>query len=145
MSILRSVGAVAEARVRASARQVQRKALFGVVAALFGVMALVFGLIALTLGLADWLGVIPALLMLCAISLAGTGIALALLASETRKARLLAARRAPLDRELARAALFSAAPLGVRRLPRGLVGLGLVALGALLVVTRSSDRDRDLD
>jgi len=121
----------------------QRKAVFGAIAAVSGLMALVFGLVALTLGLADWLGVIPALLVLCALSLAGAGIALALLASETRKARLVAARRAPLDRELARAALMSAAPLGIRRVPRGLIGLGLVALGAVLVVTRKSGADRD--
>ena len=121
----------------------QRKAAFGAVAAVCGLMALIFGLVALTLGLADWLGTIPALLILCAISLAGAGIALALLASEARKARLIAARRAPLDRELARAALLSAAPLGVRRVPRGVFGLGLVVLGALLVVTRKAGRDRD--
>lgn len=126
--------------MRVSARHAQRKAVLGAVVGVLALAALGFGLLALTLALAKWLGLIPALLILCAVNLAGTGIAVAMLSAENRKARELAARRAPLDRDLARAALM-AAPGGIRHVPRGLVGAALVLLGAALVVTRKQDKD----
>ena len=65
-------------------------------------------------------------------------ILLAALAWEERRHRRLAARRAALDRQLARAAALSL--VGGARPSRPMLGLGLVALGALMVLLR---RDRD--
>jgi hypothetical protein len=53
---------------------------------------------------------------------------------------LRAAQRSGLDRKLARAALLSVAPTRIGRPPRGLIGAGLVALGALIILRR---RDGD--
>lgn len=127
--------------MRLKAREVRTRAMLVGLAAVFLAMAAVFGLVALTLGLAVWLGVIPALLILCVLSLCGAAVMVALLASEARKARLIAARRAPLDRDLARAALMAAAPSGIGHVPRGLVGVGLVLLGAALVATRKAGKE----
>jgi hypothetical protein len=60
------------------------------------------------------------------------------LAWEARRHRRLAVRRAALDRELAQAAALSL--VGGARPSRGAIGVGLVALGALMVLLR---RDRD--
>ena len=73
----------------------------------------------------------------------GAGLLLLLLAAlawEDRRHRRLAARRAALDRELARAAALSL--VGDARPSRPVVGLGLVAIGALMVLLAAGSRLR---
>jgi hypothetical protein len=75
--------------------------------------------------------------------LVALGLMLAL-SIEAQRERRIAARRASLDRELLRTAAFSAAVPRAARLPgRAGVGLGLVALGALLVLARRREDDAE--
>ena len=64
-------------------------------------------------------------------------ILLAALAMEARRHRRPAVRRAELDRQLYRAAALSIFPY--RAPSRPVLGLGLVVLGALLVLVRRRD------
>ena len=141
MSVARlfaTVTRVAEARVRNVGRRVAlRAALIGgcVLAAL---LCLGFALMAATVALADRFGMINALAIMAGAALLLLLILLAALAWEERRHRRLAAQRAALDRQLAQAAALSL--IGGARPSRPMVGLGLVALGALMVLLRG-DRD----
>ena len=130
---------VAQARLRhAGRRAALRGALIGggVLAAL---VCIGFALAAATVALAARVGTIEALAIMAAGALAVVLIFLGVLGLEARRHRRLQARRADLDRELFRAAAISMVP---NRAPsRPVVGLGLVALGALLVLARRGDRD----
>ena len=141
MSVARlfaTVTRVAEARIRNVGRRVAlRAALIGgcVLAAL---LCLGFALMAATVALADRFGMINALAIMAGAALLVLLILLAALAWEERRHRRLAAQRAALDRQLAQAAALSL--VGGARPSRPMVGLGLVALGALMVLLR---RDRN--
>jgi hypothetical protein len=88
------------------------------------------------------MGLRDALAVVAAGGLALVVILLGVLALEARRHRRLAARRHAVDRELYRAAALAAMP---SRLPsRSATGLGLVALGTLLVLLRDrGDRGDD--
>ena len=141
MSVARlfaTVTRVAEARIRNLGRRAAlRAALIGgcVLAAL---LCLAFALAAATVALADRFGMINALAIMAGGALLVLLILLAALAWEARRHRRLAAQRAALDRQLAQAAALSL--VGGARPSRPMVGLGLVALGALMGLLR---RDRD--
>jgi hypothetical protein len=133
-----SLTRIAEARLHRAGRR------FGVRLALMAGLAaaallfLGFALAALTVALAERHGVLNALLIMAAAGLGLVLILLLALSIEARRHRRVAARQQPLDRQFARAAALSAMPA---RLPsRTATGLGLVALGAFLVLAR---RDRD--
>jgi hypothetical protein len=131
--LIASLAGLAEARVRRVARRARwRAALIGL-AALLGLMALGFALIAATVALAEAIGPVRALLVMAGIALFGLAIVLIVLAAEARDERRRAARRETLDRELARAALLAAVP---SRPSRGMAGIALVVLGAVLVLRR---------
>ena len=130
---------VAQARLRhAGRRAALRGALIGgcVLAAL---VALGFALAAAAVALAARVGTVEALAIMAAGAVVVVLIFLIALAIETRRHRRLQLRRATLDRELYRAAAVSMMPS--RAPSRPVVGLGLVALGALLVLARRDDRD----
>jgi hypothetical protein len=132
-----SLAGLAEARVRRVTQRARLRATLIGIAVLLGLIALGFGLLAATVALADEIGLLEALLVMAGLALLGLLVVLGVLAAEARKARRLAARRGGLDRDLARAALLSAAPA---RLPsRGVLGLVLVALGAVLVLRARGD------
>jgi hypothetical protein len=136
--LLASVSRVAEARIRNIGRRAAlRAALIGgcVLAAL---LCLAFALTAATVGLARQVGTVDALAIMAAGALVLLLVLLLALAWEARRHRRLAARRAALDRQLAQTAALSL--LGGARPSRPAIGLGLVALGALMVLMR---RDRD--
>ena len=141
MSVARlfaTVTRIAETRLRNVGRRAALRAgLIGgcVLAAL---LCLAFALAAATVALADRYGTINALAIMAAGALVLLLILLGVLAWERRRHRQLAARRAVLDREVARAAAVSL--MAGTRPSRPVLGLGLVALGALLVLIR---RDRD--
>ena len=134
-----SLAGIVEARVRRLARRARLRAVLIGLCVLLGLLAIGFGLAAATAALAAELGLVPALLVMAGLALVGVLILLLLLAAEARKARRLAARRAGLDRQFARAALLSAAPSRLGRPSRGVVGLVLVAVGALLVLRGRGD------
>ena len=130
---------VAQARLRhAGRRAALRGALIGggVLAAL-GCIA--FALAAATVALAARVGTVEALAIMAAGALVLVLVFLGALALEARRHRRLRARRADLDRELYRAAAVSMMPS--RAPSRPVIGLGLVALGALLVLARRGERD----
>jgi len=132
-----TVSRVAQARIRHIGQRASlRAALYAgcVVAAL---LCVGFALAAATAALADRVGIINALAIMAGGALVILLILLAVLAIEARRHRRLAASRAQLDRELYRAAALSMVPSHAPSRPT--LGLGLVALGALLVLLRRKD------
>ena len=94
-----------------------------------------------TVALTERVGQLQALVIMAGVALVVLLALVGILAIETRRERRIAARRASLDRQLLRAAAISAAGRGIAAAgPRG-IGLGLVALGALLVLARPRDDD----
>jgi heme/copper-type cytochrome/quinol oxidase subunit 2 len=134
-----TVARVAEARVRNIGRRAAvRAGLIGgcILAAL---VCLGFVLAAGTVALAEQVGLLNALAIMAGGALLIVLILLGALELESRRHRRYAARRADLDRQLYRAAALSAIP--TRAPSRPVIGLGLVALGALLVLARRGERD----
>lgn len=132
-----TVTRVAETRLRNVGRRVALRAgLIGacVVAALF---CIGFALATATVALAERVGLLNALAIMAGVALVLALILLAALAIEARRHRRYAARRAELDRQLFQAAALSMIPS--RAPSRPLLGFGLVALGALLVLVRRRD------
>ncbi len=137
-----TVSRVAQARLRNIGRRAGlRAALFGgcVVAAL---LCLGFALAAATVALADRVGLINACAIMAGGALLVLLILIGILSLEERRHRRYAERRASLDRQLYQAAALSMIPS--RAPSRPVLGLGLVAVGALLVLMRPRpgwDRD----
>jgi hypothetical protein len=134
--LLSSLAGIAEARARSTVRRLGLRAMLvaGCVAA--GLLASGFGLAAATVALAGRVGVLPALGIMAAAAIVVLLALLAALAIEARRHRRIAAERARLDRQLYRAAALAAAPRVAPRLSRTAIGLGLVGIGALLVLMR---------
>ncbi len=133
------VSRVAKTRIRNIGRRaVARAALIGgcVLAAL---LVVVFALMAATVALADRFGTINALAIMAGGALLLLLILMGILALEERRHRRLAAQRAAVDRQIYQAAALSF--MGGRKPSRPVIGLGLVALGALLVLLRRGDDD----
>jgi hypothetical protein len=138
-----TVARVAEARVRNIGRRAAvRAGLIGgcILAAL---VCLGFVLAAGTVALAEQVGLLNALAIMAGGALLFVLILLGALELESRRHRRYAARRADLDRQLYRAAALSAIP--TRAPSRPVIGLGLVALGSLLVLARRGRRDLEDD
>ncbi len=134
-----TISRVAETRIRnVGKRAALRAALMGA-CVLAAVLSLCFALVAATVALADRYGTINALGIMAGAALVVVLILLAVLAWEARRHRRLAARRAALDRQLYRSAAISL--MGDARPSRPTLGLGLVALGALLVLMRRDGDD----
>lgn len=132
-----TVTRVVETRLRNIGRRAALRAgLIGacVVAAL---VCIGFALAAATAALAERVGLINALAIMAGAALVLVLIFLAALAIEARRHRRTAVRRAELDRQLFQAAALSMIPS--RAPSRPVLGLGLVALGALLVLVRRRD------
>jgi hypothetical protein len=136
--LLATVSRVAEARIRNIGRRAALRAALFAGCVLAALLCLGFALMAATVALAVRVGTINALAIMAAGALVLLLLLAGALAWEERRHRRLAAQRAALDRELARAAALSLAA-GARP-SRPVIGLGLVAAGALLVLLR---RDRD--
>ncbi|HRO11091.1 hypothetical protein [Amaricoccus sp.] len=135
---LSAVSRVAEARVRSFGRRTALRAALVGGCVLAALVCLGFALMAAAVALADRFGWINALAIMAAGALVVLLIFLGALALEERRHRRLAAQRAALDRQLAQVAALSL--VGGAKPSRSAVGIGLVALGALLVLLR---RDRD--
>jgi hypothetical protein len=135
---------VARARLRHAGQRLGLRAALIAGCVLAGAVFLGFALAALTVALTARVGLLQALVIIAGAALVLVLVLVGLLAVEARRERRLAARRASLDRELLRAATLSAAIPHAARLPtRAGLGLGLVALGALLVLARRRDADED--
>lgn len=135
--LLSTVSQVAQARLHQISRRaaLRGELMFG--AAVAGIIALVYALIAATIALARRFGTLEALGIvggLAFVVMLGFVLALWL---EARRHRRLAARRAALDAQLYRAAALSLVP--DRAPSRPVLGFGLVALGAALVLLRRKD------
>ena len=137
LRLLSTVSQVAQARLRQISRRAARRGelMFG--AAVTGIIALVYALIAVTTALAREYGTLAALGIVGGVAfLVMLGLLVALWL-EARRHRQMAARRAALDAQLYRAAALSLVP--AKAPSRGAVGVGLVALGAALVLLRRKD------
>jgi hypothetical protein len=135
---------VARARLRHAGQRLGLRAGLIAGSVVAGALFLGFALATVTVALAARLGAVPALAIMAGVALlVALGLMLAL-SIEAQRERRIAARRASLDRELLRTAAFSAAVPRAARLPgRAGVGLGLVALGALLVLARRREDDAE--
>jgi UDP-N-acetylmuramyl pentapeptide phosphotransferase/UDP-N-acetylglucosamine-1-phosphate transferase len=135
---------VAQARLRHAGQRLGLRAALIAGCVLAGAVFLGFTLAAITVVLAARLGTVAALAIMAGVALfVALGLMVAL-SIEAQRERRIAARRASLDRELLRTAAISAAVPRASRLPgRAGLGLGLVALGALLVLARRREDDED--
>ena len=98
------------------------------------------------MALTERVGLLQALVIMAGVAFAVVLALVGVLAIEARRERRIAARRASLDRQLLRSAAISAAVPQAARLPgRAGLGLGLVALGALLVLARRGGDDDERD
>jgi uncharacterized iron-regulated membrane protein len=129
-----TVTRLAEARVKHTARRLGLRAALVGGAVFCALVCIGFALAAATVALAGRVGVIEALAIMAAGALVLVLVLAGALAWEARRHRRLAVRRAALDRELFRAAAVSMVP--GRAPSRPVLGLGLVAVGALLVLMR---------
>jgi hypothetical protein len=137
-----TLAAVAQARLRHAGRRLGVR--IGLIAgcAAAGSLVAAFGLAALTVALAERVGAVRALLIVALAALAVLLILIGALAIEARRGRQMAARRSAIDARLLRSAVISSAIPRVARLPsRATLGLGLVALGTLLVLARRGAGD----
>lgn len=134
-----TVSRVAQARARQIGRRAVLRGSLIAGCALSALLCIGFAVAALTVALAREVGPIAALAIMATGALALILVFLGLLALETRRHRRHAVQRANLDRQLYRAAALSVVP--DRAPSRSVVGLGLVALGALLVLARRSGDD----
>lgn len=134
-----SLADLAQARIRRVARRTQFRAILIACIAVTAGLAFCFALGTATVALANELGWVAALAVMAGVMAFVALILAAVLAEEARRERLRAAQRSGLDRQLARAALLSAAPTRLGRPSRGLVGAGLVALGALIILLRRDE------
>lgn len=135
--LLATVTQVAQTRLNQISRRaaLRGELMFG--AAVAGIIALVYALIAGTIALSYRYGTLTALGIVGGVSfVVMLGFLLALWI-EGRRHRRLAARRAALDAQLYRAAALSLVP--DKAPSRSVVGFGMVALGAALVLLRRKD------
>lgn len=129
-----TVSQVAQARLRNFGRRAGQRAALYAGCAVAALVCVGFALAAATSALADRFGMVNACAIMAGGALLVLLILMGILALEGRRHRRLAERRASLDRQLYRAAALSMVP---NRMPsRPVLGLGLVAVGALLVLFR---------
>lgn len=131
---LSAVSRIAEARVRNMGRRAALRAGLMAGCVVAGLLCLSFGLAAGTVALAHRVGWIEAFGIMAGGALVVLLLLLSILAIEARRHRRLAARRAALDRQMAQAAALSL--VGNVRPSRSAIGLGMVGLGALIVLLR---------
>lgn len=135
---------VAQARVRHAGQRLGVR--LGLLAgcAVAGLVFLGFGLAAATVALTERVGLLQALTIMAGGALVVILVLVGVLALEAQRERRIAARRAALDQRLLQSAAISSAVPTVARLGgRAGIGLGLVALGSLLVLAHRRDRDED--
>lgn len=137
MALFPRLISLVEARVERTGRHIgMRAALWGCLA-VAGITCFVFLLVLATTALSVHYGTMQALGIMAAASFLVAMLILLALQIEGRRYRRLAARSRPLDAQLMQAAAFSAAASVPRKMPsRTAVGLGMVALGAFLVMRR---------
>jgi len=135
--LLSSVGRVAEARLKDAGRRIGMRVVLTAAAALAGLVAAGFAIGAVTVALAARLGTIEALLVMAGVALVVMIALLIVISAQARRDREQAALRAELDSRLIRAAAVSMIP--TRAPSRPVLGLALVAVGALLVMIRRRD------
>lgn len=135
--LLATVSHVAQTRLNHVTRRAILRGELIAGAVVAGLIALVYALIAGTVALSYRYGTMEALGIVGAAAFAVMICFLIALSVEARRHRRLAARRAALDAQLMRAAALSVIP--DRAPSRPVVGLGLVAIGAALVILRRRD------
>lgn len=122
--------------------QTRRRVIFGALLGFFGLIALIFGLAALTAWLAQRVGLIAAFGIIGGGALACALIVLIAMKLAERRHQALAAERAELQRRLSQLAMMTA--FGTARPRTGqLIGLGVVAAAALLILGRLGGKDKD--
>jgi len=129
---------VAQARLRNIGRRAGERAALYAGCGLAALICLGFALGAATSALAERVGTVNACAIMAVAALFILLVLIGVLAWEDRQHRRFAERRASLDRQLYRAAALSLVP---NRAPsRPVLGLGLVAVGVLLVLMRPRAR-----
>lgn len=130
---------LAEARVKRTGRRLGFRVTLAAIAGLAFVVFLFFGLAGLAVWMTHYMSLQDALLVIAGGALLIVIGILVALSLEARRHRQRAAQRGALDQELVRAAALTAMP---SRMPsRSVTGLGLVAVGALLVLLGKKRED----
>ena len=142
IGVLGSLSRVARSRLRDAGRRVQFRAALTGGAVLFGLIAFVFALMAATVAIAIEIGLLYALLVMMGGAAVISLALVIILKAQARRDRRTAAVRAELDSRLLKAAAISMVP-GISAPSRPALGLGLVALGALLVLVRRGGNDAE--
>ena len=126
------IARLAEARVKRTGQRLGFRAGLAAIAAVAFLVFLFFGLAGLAVWMTRTMPLHQALLVIAGGGLLVVIAAYVALAIEARRHRRLAAKQEAFDRQLVRAAALAAMP---SRMPsRSVTGLGLVAVGALLVL-----------
>lgn len=121
-----------EGRLKQTGRRLGLRVVLAAVASLAFVISLLFGLAALAVWMVRYMPLHEALLIIAGCALLVVVAILIALSLEARKYRRHAAKREAFDRQLVRVATVAAMPT---RMPsRSVAGLGLVAVGALMVL-----------
>ena len=121
-----------EGRLKQTGRRLGLRVVLAAVASLAFVISLLFGLAALAVWMVRYMPLHEALLIIAGGALLVVVAILIALSLEARKHRRHAAQREAFDRQLVRVATVAAMPT---RMPsRSVAGLGLVAVGALMVL-----------
>lgn len=130
---------LAEARVRQTGRRLGFRVALAAVAGLAFAVFLFFGLAALAVWMTHFMRLQDALAIIAGGALLLVLVILVALAIEARRHERRAAQREAFDRQLVRAATLAAMP---SKMPsRSVTGLGLVAVGALLVLLGKKRED----
>ena len=136
----RLVAGMGAARVRRISRNARAQGIAIAFLALFAVIALVFFLTTATVALAGWLGLLEALAVMSGLALlACLGTILVIRAQDKRRQRQKA-MEAMQDRRLMETAAISLLP---QLRGAGLLGLGVLAVGAFLLSRRDAERPED--
>lgn len=142
IAVIASLTRIAQARIRDAGRRAQIRAALAVGAAVFGLIGVGFGLLAATVALAEEIGLVYALLTMSGGALVIALIMVVVMKAQARRDRRMKAVRADMDSRMLKAAALSMVP--TMSPSRPVIGIGLVALGALLVLARrGGDKDDD--
>ena len=137
---IRLVAGMGAARARRIGRNARAQGVAIAFLALFAIIALVFLLTTVTVALAEWLGLIEALIAMSVLALGACLGAVLIIRAEDRRRQKEKAMEAMQDRRLMETAAITLLP---QLRGAGLLGLGVLAVGAFLLARRDAEPPED--
>lgn len=136
LAAARLVAGMGTARVRRVSRNARAQAIAIGFLALFALTALVFCLTAVSVALAEWLGLLEALVVMSAAALLACLATILVIRAQARRRDRQKAMEAMQDRRLMETAAITLLP---QLRGAGMLGLGVLAVGAFLLSRRRGD------